>query len=236
MWDRARKIIGEDISKFDVEIIGKARLGDEKAIFRIGKLYSEGLKIKENQEKAVKLFEICAEKGNIFAKTRLADCYVYGRGVNKDNDKAKELLSDPIKENDISACMLLGDIYKEEKEYKKAIEMYEKADEIYQEDNDKMDEYTMAIMYGDMAKLYLSEDINIYNPELGIEYLDKALKEGVFCNAKLAGDYLFKNKEYDRARYYYNIIANERMCDSCTSDCKDYCIQRLNSIEGNENL
>ena len=31
-------------------------------------------------------------------------------------------------------------------------------------------------------------------------------------------------------------VANESMCDSCPSDCKDYCIQKLNSIDGNRIL
>ncbi|MDU4853136.1 MAG: hypothetical protein E6X72_01905 [Clostridioides difficile] len=236
MWKEVDEIIGNDINKFDVKLVGQLRLGDKKAVFRAGKLYEEGLKIKENSEKAVKLFELCSNEGMSEAKVRLADCYFNGRGINKDNEKAKELLHEPIKEKDILAYMLMGDIYSKELEYKKAVEMYEECNNIYKADKEKMDSYTMAIMYDQMAEIYLSDNESARNPESGIKYLDEALKEGIFCNAKLAGDYMFKEKKYNKDRYYYNIIANERMCDSCPSDCKDYCIQRLNSIEANRDF
>ena len=236
MWNEIKNIIGNDIDKLYEKLVGQLRLGDMKSFFRVGKLYSEGLKIKENPEKAAKIFEICADNGIISAKVRLADCYVYGRSVKTDYKRATELLKEPLKENDISAYMLMGDIYNKNKEYDKAIEMYTECDNIYQKDKEQMDSYTMAIMYDQMAEIYLSDIKDVSNPELGIKYLDEALKEGLFCNAKLAGDYMFKEKNYDKAEYYYNIIANESMCDSCPSDCKDYCIQKLNSIDGNRNL
>ncbi|WP_035762868.1 hypothetical protein, partial [Clostridium butyricum] len=89
---------------------------------------------------------------------RLADCYFNGRGINKDNEKAKELLCEPIKERNISAYMLMGDIYSKELEYKKAVEMYEECNNIYKADKEKMDSYTMAIMYDQMAEIYLSDN------------------------------------------------------------------------------
>ncbi len=47
MWEKVKEIIGMDIEKFDNIIIKKAKNNDLEAIFKLARLYDEGLQIKK---------------------------------------------------------------------------------------------------------------------------------------------------------------------------------------------
>lgn len=88
--------------------------------------------------------------------------------------------------------MLLGDILNKEGKKVEAINNYLEAEKIFLKDSQGISDYTMAIMYAGLSPLYLSEEENI--KELAVKYMDKALKEDVFCNAKAIGDLFFIEK------------------------------------------
>ncbi len=234
MWERVKEIIGKDIDQFEYDIIGKARNNDLQAIFKLGRLYEQGLKIKRNDEKSVQLFQICSENGIVDSKIRLADKMFMGEGISKDIKKAKELLEDGIESKKIMAFMLLGDINVKEGNLSEAILNYSKAEEIFKMDKQNVDEYTMAIMYGDLARIYLSKNKNVYNPLKAIEYVDKALEGDVYCNAKEIGDLYYYgigvNKDLKKAEFYYKRVADEEMCNECPSNCNNYCRDQLYRI------
>lgn len=238
MWSKAKDIIGSDLDRFQEDLVRKAQDGSKDAIFKIARLYEQGLEIKQNDMKALKLFELCSEAGMIDAKIRLADNYFRGIGVTHDLEKAKDLLNSAILEKRIMAYILLGDILSKEGKKLEAINSYLEAEKIFIKDSQRISDYTMAIMYAGLSTLYLSEKEKIRNPELAIKYMDKALKEDVFCNAKAIGDMFFYGngieKDYERAKFYYRRIAEEDTCDTCECDCKDYCIDKLNSITAAE--
>ena len=74
-----------------------AELGDETAIYQIGRFYLDGKFVKRNYEKAVEWFQKAVENGEgCFAELSLAKCYYAGQGVAKDEQKARELLSQAI--------------------------------------------------------------------------------------------------------------------------------------------
>lgn len=234
MWEKAKEIIGIDIDKFDNSIIQKAKNNNLEAIFELGRLYEQGLKIKKNDEKSVHLFQLCAENGIVESKIRLADKFFMGEGVSKDINKAKELLQEGIQSRRIMAYMLLGDINVKEGNLSKAILNYSTAEEIFKIDKQNVDEYIMAIMYGDLARIYISKNENVYNPLKAIEYVDKALKEDVYCGARAIGDLYYYgigiNKDLKKAEFYYKRIADEEMCNECSYDCQNYCREQLYRI------
>lgn len=74
-----------------------AELGDETAMYQIGRFYLDGKFVKRNYEKAVEWFQKAVENGEgCFAELSLAKCYYAGQGVAKDEQKARELLSQAI--------------------------------------------------------------------------------------------------------------------------------------------
>ncbi len=182
----------------------------------------------------MQLYKICAENGMIDGEIRLANKIFRGKGISKDINKAKELLQEGIESRKIRAFMTLGKINIKEGNVSEGVLNYLKAEEIFNTDNQDVDDYTMAIMYGEIARKYLSKNEDLYNPLKAIEYVDKALKGGVFCDAKAIGDlYYFGigvDKDLEKAEFYYKIIADEEKCNECPSDCQNYCREQLYRI------
>lgn len=197
-------------------------------------MYEQGIEIKVNDKKSVKLFELCAESGMVDSEIRLADKLYRGEGVKKDVVRAKRLLEDGINNNKIMAYRLLGNINADEGNLSGAISCYLKAEKIFKTDKQDVDEYVMAIIYESLADIFLCKDKNVYNPLKAIEYTDKALKEDVFCTAKDIGDLYYYgtevNKDLKKAEFYYKRIADEEQCNQCRDDCNNYCRNQLYRI------
>ena len=68
-----------------------AELGDPTAMLNLGAMYSLGIHVKEDDERAVFWYRQAADKGNSDAMYNLARMYERGHGVPKDLAKAKEL-------------------------------------------------------------------------------------------------------------------------------------------------
>ena len=67
---------------------------DRGVQWTMGRYYQEGWGVEKNPLEAVKWFERSAKKGFALAKYYLAMCYMNGEGVQKDEEKAEELLVD----------------------------------------------------------------------------------------------------------------------------------------------
>ncbi len=65
----------------------------------------------ENIQKGLALIKESAEAGNYIGKTKLAACYIDGVGVNKNSNKALELLCECAKHNTREANTLLAYLY-----------------------------------------------------------------------------------------------------------------------------
>ena len=70
-------------------------------------------------ENAIKFYEESIKHGGIVAKTNLGYCYLYGRGMTPDIDKAMKLFEEASKAGDIDATYKLADIYSKDKWGKK---------------------------------------------------------------------------------------------------------------------
>jgi len=72
-------------------------LGDETAMYQIGRFFKEGYYVGRDYEKAVQWFQKAIDNGEgCFAEMSLARCYYEGMGAPEDKGKAHELLSQAI--------------------------------------------------------------------------------------------------------------------------------------------
>jgi len=79
----------ENIKRFD-EYNLKAENGDAEAQYYLAKCYEKGEGVKRNYEKAFYWFSKSAEQGYEYSVSAMGWMYKGGRGVTKDNTKAKE--------------------------------------------------------------------------------------------------------------------------------------------------
>lgn len=76
-----------------------AALGDETAMYQLGRFYLKGIHVEQDYEKAAEWFQKAVENGDgCFAELSLAKCYYAGRGVPKDEGKAREMILQAIKD------------------------------------------------------------------------------------------------------------------------------------------
>ena len=82
-----------------------------------------------NQE-AADIFKILAEKDHVKAQYELGYCYMHGLGVNEDKIKAFELIKKAAEQDYNIALVFLAGFYESDKNYSKALECYNKAAEL----------------------------------------------------------------------------------------------------------
>lgn len=81
----------------------------------------------EDNEKAYECFLKSSEMGNFFATGILGTMYMHGHYVDTDLSKAKDLLTIAVEHDVIPAMNDLGDLYREECNFKEAFEIYSKS-------------------------------------------------------------------------------------------------------------
>ncbi len=74
-----------------------AEKGNKKAQYRLGRCYSKGRGVAEDDAKAAMWYQKSVDQGYAKAEYQLAKCYVKGNGVPKDEAKAKVLLQKALK-------------------------------------------------------------------------------------------------------------------------------------------
>ncbi|MBS7008076.1 tetratricopeptide repeat protein [Anaerostipes sp.] len=90
-----------------------AEKGHNEAIFQVGYLSLFGMpQIAQNVSKAVECFKISAESGLVIAKYYLAECYLSGMGIEKNEKLAIELFQETLKLGYVWSADRLSDIYK----------------------------------------------------------------------------------------------------------------------------
>ena len=76
-----------------------AESGDETAMYQLGCFYMKGRHVKKDYEKAVQWFRKAVDNGDgYFPELQLARRYHAGRGIPRDEKKARELLSRAIED------------------------------------------------------------------------------------------------------------------------------------------
>jgi TPR repeat protein len=89
-------------------------LGDLEGLTQAGLMISNDQDDPQRFEKAVALFQRAAEKGHLSAKTSLGECLLYGKGIEKNEAGALEMLQQAAAANDRRAHDLLGTYYVKE--------------------------------------------------------------------------------------------------------------------------
>lgn len=91
--------------KYMLYNIGFNTLSDSEEFFEMGNTYSRSaaslsdIFFSKDYNKAFKFYQISADMGNRSAKYRLAQCYYFGRGVNKNKEEAQKWLISYFKDD-----------------------------------------------------------------------------------------------------------------------------------------
>jgi TPR repeat protein len=106
-----------------------AKLGYTEAEHNIGFMYGSGELVEKDYAKAVEHYRIAAGKNYPQAERNLAYCYERGFGVPKSFDEAVKLYTRAAEHGDNESKEFLGDLYKENGDFQKALFWYQKAHE-----------------------------------------------------------------------------------------------------------
>jgi TPR repeat protein len=101
--------------------------GHAEAQDKLGMLYCVGRIVPLDLAKAHELFEKAAKGGSLSGMCHLGVCYQKGAGVNKNLPRARELFETADTNEYDLAPLFIADMYKDEKQYSKAIEQIERS-------------------------------------------------------------------------------------------------------------
>lgn len=125
----------EQFNAFDSYFEADSRIPQDMLDFEMGfDAYNN-----QEFEQAYLLYLAAATRGNIQAMTGLGECYYYGRGTEKDKDKAIEYWSKAAEYEDVNALIAMSDLYQNgelEPDRKKAFDLLIKAYKISRTDKD----------------------------------------------------------------------------------------------------
>jgi hypothetical protein len=103
------------LHKFDKSTIPAieqaAEAGDAEAQFKLGALYANGKRVKQDSKAAARWLRKAAKQGWAAAQTLLGWCYAGGNGVGKDMAEAMQWYSAAAEAGDTDAMCSLADIY-----------------------------------------------------------------------------------------------------------------------------
>ncbi len=112
-----------------------AKLGNTYVLFNIGMIYQEGLNGKKDINEAIKWFLLATEYGDSDSMNHLGLLFLKGKEVNQDSKKAFEWFTKASMNNNPASMYYLGKMYESEENFKGAKELYLKALE-HEEIND----------------------------------------------------------------------------------------------------
>lgn len=99
------EIIPQDINKAVYHFERAFEADNEYAAYQLGKIYLNEI---QDTDKAIFYLKAAAEKGNAYAQYQLGKLYLYGNGVEKDIELAKEYLIESAKNGNPYALQLLN--------------------------------------------------------------------------------------------------------------------------------
>ncbi|MCR5348603.1 MAG: TIR domain-containing protein [Bacilli bacterium] len=168
---------GQGVPKSEEKALELYRLaaeqGNANAMARVGEYYERGGIVEQSYEKAAEWYRKAAGKGNARAMLSLAALYDGGQGVEQSDEKAFEWCQKSAEAGNEDAMSVLGSYYYEghggvEKSYKKSAEWYGKAEE-------NGSDYA----YYGLGTLYAKGLGVPRNPQLALEYFEKAIEAGI---------------------------------------------------------
>lgn len=107
-----------------------AKAGEGEGLYRVGVFYLRGIYVSRNERAAVKNLKMAAQNGNLAAIELLSQCYMSGKGCEKDEPLARKYLSILAEYDNANAQYFMGEFLREaggEKNIIKAAEYYRRA-------------------------------------------------------------------------------------------------------------
>ncbi len=147
--------------------------GQIAATRQLGLMLSNGAGGRERDlGKAFLCFQDASEKGDIAAKYLLGECYLRGKGVKRDEQRAVGYLREAADAGNLYAMDLLGTCYHQglgvEKDFKKAFELFSRASD-----------RGYAVATGDLGVLYMKGDgMPKADPRKAVELFLKGIAAG----------------------------------------------------------
>ena len=186
-----------------------AKMGNARAQYYLGEMYSYGRGIFRDYAKAVEWYRKSAERGNARAQYSLGRMYENGRCVSKDYVKAVEWYLKAAEQGNYAAQCRLGNMYKEGGEisqaYAKVVERYLKS----AEQGNSEAQYSLGRMYENgrcVSKDYVK----------AVEWYRKSAEQGN-SKAQYSLGYMYRNglgvsRDYAKAVEWYRKSAEQGYC------------------------
>lgn len=111
VMEHDHKMENNEYGSFMEKLEFDSRNNDAKATWLLGIHYDEGLGVKRDRAKALKLYELAVAQGSVAAKTEIADFYFDGIIVKQDVGKAFELYKEAALDGDGKAMERLSNAY-----------------------------------------------------------------------------------------------------------------------------
>lgn len=148
--------------------------------YRIGKMYSYGLGVEANDEKAYRFYSLSAESDNKYAMYSLANCYYYGKGTNTDHETAFKWYSRAAQMNMPYANYAVAQMYQNgdgtTQDLNKAYENYRIALDAFLNLNEKEQaDDNLLYKIGYMYKKGLGTDVDVSK---SLEFFAMSAKQG----------------------------------------------------------
>ncbi len=160
--------------------IATAKAGNSIAQSTLGEMFLDSRQA-ANKQLGVLWLTKAAAQNNVAAQTKLAEAYAYGIGMPVDLVKAKELLNLAIGQGYAPAIYQMGELLRQQGDFKQAKEWYTKAEALH---------FTPALI--GLSKLYTDKSSPFYDLNLGFLQMLKAAQSGS-SEAQVALAEMYKN-------------------------------------------
>ena len=201
VFSQNNKLIMEESSQTQT-LREKAKKGDAEAWFQLGNIYDIGDGVAVNLEKAFSCYQKAGEAGLGKAWSQIGLCYLYARGVKRDNDKARR-------------AFVVGSIY-----YGDADSQYQLARLLLQFPQVKMHEQAYnwvkkAKEQGHRGASILLGEMYCYgwgrhkDAKTGVRILKEAAKQGDKKALRSLGVFYWESEDYQNSIPYLVEIAGE---------------------------
>jgi len=104
-----------------------ANSGDANAQVELGRMFFQARQGSERHQEAARWFRAASDQGSTEAAAWLGACYLFGRGVPKDEQKARALLEPAASLGNATGLRFLGVLYERSEDYDKAAGFYAQA-------------------------------------------------------------------------------------------------------------
>lgn len=151
------------------EAVEHLSMADNKyAWYKLGKIYLNENEEMFNPEKGIMYMEKSAEEGNSFAQYQIGKIYNDGKYIERDEEKSMYWFGRASEQNNEYAAYQLGKIYYDKKDYPNSEQQFLKCE------NESIKPYSDYYL----GRMYLDTEGQLYNPNKGIECMERSAGAG----------------------------------------------------------